>query len=110
MSENAPLKVDAILPAGGRITGVFAQETGTSVKALISPGGPTVLERTLDALRATGHVGRIVVVGPDEVASHPAACAADVVLPESISGPANIFGGLEWLAHVSDGHYDRHAS
>ena len=48
--------IDVILPAGGRISGEFAAETGVGVKALIEIGGRTVLQRTIDALRATGQV------------------------------------------------------
>jgi MFS family permease/GTP:adenosylcobinamide-phosphate guanylyltransferase len=97
-------KVDVVLPAGGRIAGDFAAEAGAELKALIPLGGRTVLERMLAALRATGRVGRIVIVGPSEVASHPAARAADAVLPEGgTTGPANILRGLEWLRDASGG-------
>ena len=100
--------VDAILPAAGRIAGDFAAEAGTGVKALISLGGQTVLARTIAALRATGRVGRIVVIGPEEVTAHPAARAADAALPEGgTSGPANILRGLAWLRDASGQHADR---
>ena len=93
--------LDAILPAGGRISGEFASEAGAEVKALISLGGQTVLERTIATLRATPGVERIVVIGPREVAEHPASSAADATLPEGDSGPENIFRGLGWLrAHL----------
>jgi CTP:molybdopterin cytidylyltransferase MocA len=99
------VQVDAILPAGGRITGAFAREAGEEIKALISFGGRTILERTVDALRATGRIGRIVVIGPDAIASHPAACGADAVLPEGgPSSPANILRGLGWLREARGGH------
>jgi CTP:molybdopterin cytidylyltransferase MocA len=100
--------VDAILPAGGRITGTFAAEAETEVKALISFSGQTVLERTLNTLYATGCVECTVVIGPDEVATHPAARAADVVLPEGDSGPENIFRGLEWLRRSNGGRHAEH--
>lgn len=96
------MKVDAILPAGGRIAGAFAAQAGTEIKALIALGGQPMLELTLDALRATQQVGRIVVIGPDELKNHPATRAADAVLPEADSGPANVFRGLQWLEE-SDG-------
>lgn len=102
------MKVDVIMPAGGRIYGEFADEAGAEVKALISIGGKTVLERSIDTLRATGCVGRVVVIGPDEVSANPASDAADTVLSEGgNSGPANIIRGLQWL-HDTDGtHADR---
>ncbi len=93
---------DAVLPAGGRIAGSFAQEAGAQIKALIALGGRTLLERTIDALRDTGRIGRIVVIGPDELRNHAATRAADAVLPEAESGPANIFRGLQWLSQQSD--------
>lgn len=99
------MRVDAILPAGGRISGAFAREAGTEVKALIRLGGWTLLERTLSSLGATGRVGRIVVIGPEEVISHQAARSADVALSEGHSGAANIFRGLEWLYVTNEGRY-----
>ncbi len=95
--------IDAVLPAGGRISGAFAAEAGAGVKALISFGGRTVLERTLATLRATGRVRRSVVIAPPEVQGLSAAAAADAVLPETDSGPGNILSGLEWLRDSADG-------
>lgn len=93
-----PMTVDAILPAAGRICGAFAAEAGVGGKALVPVGGHPVLEHTLRVLRASGRIGRIVVVGPDEIARHPAARLADAVLPETGgSGPDNIYLGLNWL-------------
>ena len=100
--------IDVLLPAGGRIAGEFAEEAGVDVKALISIGGRTVLERTLDALRGTGLVRRAIVIGPDEIAKHTCARAADAVLPEGgNSGPANILKGIEWLHDTDGGSADR---
>jgi len=99
------MSIDAILPAGGRISGDFARETGTEIKALIALCGRTLLERTLATLRATGRVGRIVVIGPREVVEHPCPHAADAALMEAGSGPANIVRGMEWLWNASGGRY-----
>ncbi len=100
--------IDAILPAGGRISGEFAEETGVSVKALIEIGGRTVLERTIDALRATGRVGRAVVIGPSEIAEHACAGCADAVLSEGgDSGPANIIKGIKWLRDTDGASSDK---
>jgi len=99
------VRIDAILPAGGRIGSEFAAQAGAHVKALIPLDGKTVLERTIEALRATGCVERIVVIGPEEIAEHPASKEADAVLPEGgNSGPANIIRGLQWL-HEADGQH-----
>lgn len=91
------MKIDVILPAGGRIDGQFAAETGTEIKALLSIDGQTILERTITALCDTGRIGKIVIIGPGELNGHPAVARADVVLPEGSSGPDNIFRGLQWL-------------
>ena len=100
--------IDAILPAGGRIDGEFANEVGVGVKALIEIGGRTVLESTIDALRATGRVRRAVVIGPSEIADHACAGCADAVLPEGgDSGPANIIKGIEWLRETDGDSADR---
>ncbi len=84
--------VDTILPSAGRISGSFATEAGAEIKALISLGGRTLLERALDAVRG---IGRSVVIGPE--ALQEARTAATAVLPEVGSGPANILQGLGWL-------------
>lgn len=102
------MSLDVVLPAGGRIGGEFAAETGVEVKALVDVGGRTVLERTLDALRETGRVRRAVVIGPQEVRDHPCAELADAALPEGgNSGPANILRGIEWLHEQDGGYADR---
>lgn len=56
------MKLDVILPAGGRISGEFASEAGVEVKALIEINGCTVLEHTIDVLRATQRVERLILV------------------------------------------------
>ena len=100
--------IDVILPAGGRISGEFAAEAGVDVKALIEIGGRTVLQRPLDALRATGQIRRAIVIGPDEIADHSCAKSADAVLPEGgDSGPANILRGIEWLRETDGSRADR---
>lgn len=96
------MKVDAILPAGGRISGDLTRAMGTEVKALLRFNGETLLTRALMALRGTGRVRRVVVVGPPEVAPQ-AERLADVVLPETDSGAGNILRGLEWLRTANEG-------
>ncbi|MGD8239425.1 MAG: NTP transferase domain-containing protein [Armatimonadota bacterium] len=100
--------VDAILPAGGRIKWGFAARVGTKMKALIPFEGQTVLERALASVRETGRVRRVVVIGPEEIAAHPAAQGADAVLADTGSAPTNIFRGLECLRTANGGsHADR---
>ena len=96
MNEQAT--VDVILPAGGRIAGEFAAEAGAEIKALITLNGQSVLERLVRALRDTGRVRRIVIIGPESLAEHPVAGQVEGVVPEGDSGPENFFRGLDWLA------------
>jgi CTP:molybdopterin cytidylyltransferase MocA len=58
--------VKAVITAGGRITGEYAREAGTTVKALVRVRGSTMLDRIVTALRGAGAV-RIAVVGGSEV-------------------------------------------
>jgi molybdopterin-guanine dinucleotide biosynthesis protein A len=89
--------IDAILPAGGRVSGALAEESGATIKALIPLRDETLLEREIHALRETGRIGRIVVIGPPELQNHDAARKADTILLEGNDGPENIFRGLQWL-------------
>src|SRR5437870_2040178 len=107
MESTDKLRVDAILPAGGRIEGTFADEAGADIKALIRLDSETFLERTIRILRDSRRIGRIVVIGPDEVANHSSARDADMALPEAESGPENVYRGLEWLRACSGSHADR---
>jgi hypothetical protein len=86
-----------VLPAGGRISGAFAARAGTTVKALISLGGRSVLAATVQRLRDTGRVGRIVAVGPPEVIEEARRAGVDAALTDTGHGAANIRVGLEWL-------------
>jgi CTP:molybdopterin cytidylyltransferase MocA len=84
--------VKAVVTAGGRIEGAFAELAGTHVKALAPVRGTTMLARMIDALRAAG-IGEIAVVGGDEVR---AACASQVdrFMDESPSGSENLLRAL----------------
>ena len=92
---------DVVLPAGGRIRGDFAQAAGTEIKALIRFEEETILRRTVRALRASECVGRIAVIGPEEVLAEARACGADLALLEGKTGPDNIFRGLDGLTAVT---------
>ena len=90
-------QVDVVLPAGGRLTGEFARASGQEVKALLSFQGQTVLRRTIEVLRVTGRIGKIVVIGPEAAQKEAESAGADAALPEGESGPENFFRGLDWL-------------
>ena len=82
----------AVITAGGRIDGEFAEAARTSVKALAPVRGETMLARMVSALRAAG-VDEIAVVGGGDVR---AACSAtiDRFVDESPSGSENLLRAL----------------
>jgi CTP:molybdopterin cytidylyltransferase MocA len=84
--------VKAVITAGGRITGDYARESGTTVKALVAVRGVTMLDRVVGALRGAGAT-RIAVVGGDEVR---AACGdrVELVVEEARSGTENLVRAL----------------
>jgi CTP:molybdopterin cytidylyltransferase MocA len=100
---EASEQIDVILPAGGRISGVFAQQVGTEIKALARFGGQTILSRTVAVLRATGRVRRIVVIGGAEALAEARACEADGAAAEGATMPDNIMRGLQWLEEQPGG-------
>ena len=87
---------DAIVPAGGTIDPDFAAKVGTIEKALIEFKGKTILETTLRALRESGKIRNIVVVGSKQIQTKAADFAA-IGLDPGDSGPENIFRGLDKL-------------
>ena len=95
--------IDVVLPAGGRIAGEFARVSGQEIKALIALQNKTVLRSLIETLRASGRIGRIVVVGPEETQAEARNAGADAALPEGASGPENFFRGLDWLEENSSG-------
>ncbi len=91
------LKFDAILPAGGRIDPAFAIKVGTENKALIRFGSQTILSRTVQVLRDTGQINRIIVIGTPEVRSDENLIEGVTYLSSGASGPENILNGLKYL-------------
>jgi CTP:molybdopterin cytidylyltransferase MocA len=96
-TEASTAPVDVVLPAGGRISGAFAQAAGAEIKALITLNGQTILRSAIEAFRNSGRVGRIVVIGPEEALCEARASGAEGAVTEGATGPENIFRGLEWL-------------
>ena len=90
-------ELDVIIPAGGKLDDEFARVVGTHSKALIRFEGKTVLESTIEAMKLSGRVGRIVLIGSQEVLDHQDAQGADVLLQEGATGPENIFRGIDYL-------------
>jgi CTP:molybdopterin cytidylyltransferase MocA len=89
--------LDVILPAGGMLPPDFARVVGTSSKALITLDGNTILKTTLNILKESDRIRRVVVIGPREIENSVSPNDADVVLPALNTGPENIYKGLYWL-------------
>ncbi|MBI3961824.1 MAG: nucleotidyltransferase family protein [Deinococcus sp.] len=86
-----------MITAGGRFAAELAQLAGTSVKALLSLQGRSLLTRVLDAVRGAVGDQPVVVVGPEAVA-HIAQAAGAQWVAEGPDGIANLRRGLEALA------------
>lgn len=84
----ASVSYTAVVTAGGRVDGEFAQLLGTPIKALAPFRGGTFLQSTIGALRGAG-VERIAVVGGAEVR---AACDGTIeqFIDESPDGAENL--------------------
>lgn len=78
----------AVITAGGRIDGAYAERAGTTIKALAPVRGSTMLARAIAAARGAGSQA-IAVLGGDEVRC---ACGSEVerIVPESEDGGENL--------------------
>lgn len=95
MSGSEPVPgVDAVVLAGGRVSGFFAREAGTRVKALAPVGGVPMLRRVTEALQVATE--RVCVVGPEEV--QEAASPGCLWEAEGRSAPENALAGVRRLA------------
>lgn len=88
--------VDAVVMAGGRISGPYAEAAGTEIKGLVRVGGEPVARRVVEALFGAPGIGRVCVVGPEEL-TEALASGGQLWAPER--GPAldNVRAGLERL-------------
>lgn len=97
MKGTGPLRVDAVLPAGGRVNAEFAKAAGAEIKALIRFKDRSILATTVEAIRGAC-VGRIVTIGPAEIRAECEGLPVDKWLAEGSTGSENVFRGLKWLA------------
>lgn len=66
MTASKDGRVDAVVLAGARNDGPLADSADAEWEALIDVGGRPMAAWVLEALRDTGRVGRVAVVGPPE--------------------------------------------
>ena len=96
--------IPAVVTAGGRIAGEFAQAAGTTIKALVPVGGKPLIAFMLNALQHSPGVGPIVVVGPNEILPALSDYPRVRFVPEGETGPENVLRGLsEVRAEVGSG-------
>ncbi len=90
----------AIVIAGGRLEGEFAERAGTAIKALAPMhGGAPLISAILASLRSSPRIGAIVVIGPhDDLSGAVTLPAAAVILEEGQTGPENVQRGLRFLS------------
>jgi CTP:molybdopterin cytidylyltransferase MocA len=88
---------DAVILAGGRATPEMAAKTGTPIRALFTWEGRPFVQWAYEALRASTHVDRIAIVGPDGLRDVPGLAGADLLIPERDTITANLFAGLDAL-------------
>jgi len=89
----APAPLPALITAGGRLSPDFAASCGTDIKALALLGKQTLIERVIAALRTSGLVSVIGIVGP-VVRLQKAGICADLWIEEGPTGPENIQRGI----------------
>ncbi len=78
----------AVITAGGRVDGSFAQAIGTDVKALAPIAAGTLLDAAIEAARGAG-AQRISVVGGDEIRRH-CGMRVDEIIGEDREGRENV--------------------
>ncbi len=78
----------AVITAGGRVDGRFAEVLGTDVKALARVGGRALIDAALAAARGAG-AGRVSVVGGVQIAEW-CGSRVDEVIPEDAEGRENL--------------------
>lgn len=88
----------AIVLAGGRPDDVARLQPGAPNKAFVKISGMTLAERTIRALRASGRIGRIIVVAPRAAHEDPSLALADEVRDDGVKIGQSLRSGLSGLA------------
>lgn len=86
--------MDAVVTAGGRISGPLVERTGQTIKCLIEFDGQRLIDRVLGALHGADCVERVCVVGPPEIRDSLPLAADDLWCDEQQGAAANLLAGL----------------
>ncbi|MBV9646536.1 MAG: nucleotidyltransferase family protein [Candidatus Eremiobacteraeota bacterium] len=87
----------ALVLAGGPRDDVAALDPSAANKAFVHIAGRTLLRRVIEALRGVPRVGRIIVVAPPSVATHPDVLLADEWRPSGERITQSLAAGLAGL-------------
>lgn len=94
--------MNAVVLAGGPRDDVARLEPDAPNKAFVRIGNRTLVGRTLDPLRASVSIGRIVVVAPTSAWDHPDLRDADDLRPDGERITESLRNGLRGLAPDDD--------
>jgi GTP:adenosylcobinamide-phosphate guanylyltransferase len=87
--------LDAVVLAGGPPDAVSALQPDAPNKAFVRVGGVAMVTRTVDGLRASSRIDRIVVVAPPSAAAHPALAGASEVRGDGARMIESLRSGLQ---------------
>lgn len=99
---RATVSVTTIVLAGGPPDEVAALQPGTPNKAFVNVAGKPLVQRTLEALRASPSVGRIIVVAPADAHGSPALRLADETRQDGTRIRDSLTNGLRDLPPGGD--------
>jgi GTP:adenosylcobinamide-phosphate guanylyltransferase len=91
------VEIIAVVLAGGGRDAVCDDFPLAINKAFVPIAGRTLVERTLDALRSTSRIARIIVVAPSEARHDPALAGIDEFRESGATIQASLRSGLEGL-------------
>jgi len=92
----------AVVLAGGPPDELTAHTPGAPNKAFVEIAGKTLLQRTLEPLRASAAIDRIIVVAPGTALGHPALALADEVRPDGKRIRESLASGMRDLPPDED--------
>ena len=88
------MAITAVVLAGGPPDDVARTQPNAPNKAFVRVGGKALVTRTLEALRASALVGRIIVVAPEHAHANPALALADDLRPDGVKIRMSLRSGL----------------
>ena len=95
---------DAIVLAGGTIRDPeFREAVGVDCRALVQILGKPMVVWVVQALKRSGHINRVVVLGRHELCGTELPGLADAILAEGVDEVDNLFKGLDALPEVRQG-------